>query len=177
MIRRKILAMALATGALLAVLTVPAYAAPPPCWPNNCETDPDQPIVLPRTIATGCEVSSNGSIFPPSTPYDYSLEAKAYYIPTSPGVRKWFQFDYKVDGLISGPGPRSNVNIRLYDGFSLRMEYKSPDNRGSGHVYQYKPDPAVFTSESGADDYVRFEAIFDRTGASDPKCVATTGKI
>jgi hypothetical protein len=96
-----------------------------------------------------------------------------------------------VDGLwrtqsyyLGGGGDRSNVNIRIYQGSTLRWAYNSPDNRHAGVWYDIIPqlgsnppwhDPnggyPVFTSGSAR---VTYTAIFDRAWWSDPSCTITS---
>jgi len=176
MTRRKTLAMALAAGALLAGLAVPAHAT----GVVKVGT-PRIPINLPipgQTSEARCSVRSDGSIFPPNPPYHFQFTGIGYYTSAGPAWRRWTSFRYRVDDVVTGLGSKNNVNIRVLDGNIERMDQDSPDNRVPGVWYTVVPETgSVYTQTAGNDDSVEFEAIFDRAHRSDPRCFVYTPRI
>jgi hypothetical protein len=176
MTRRKTLVMALAAGALLAGLAVPAHAAA------------DPKLVVPRQITfhlTGqtpearCSVHDDGGLYqiPPDYGYDFEFTGIAYYTDAGPYWRRWTSFRYRLDGL-NFLGSKSNVNIRVLDGSTVRMDMDSPDNRHEGVWYTVTPElGSVHTQTAGNNDTVEFEAIFDRSYRSDPRCTVYTARF
>jgi hypothetical protein len=173
--RRRTLAMTLAAGALLAGLAIPAHASQ--------DLIVGKPTKVPFTIILStpearCAVHSDGRVFPPSPPYDYEFTGVAYYTSAGPAWRRWTSFRYRIDGLVTDPGNKSNVNIRVLDGTTVRMDMDSPDNRVPGVWYTVTPElGSVFTQTAGANDSVEFEAIFDQPRRGDPRCFVYTPRI
>jgi len=102
----------------------------------------------------------------------------AYYTSAGPAWRKWTSFRYRIDGLVTDPGNKSNVNIRVLDGTTVRMDMDSPDNRVACVWYTVTPElGSVFSQTAGANDSVEFEAIFDQPRRGDPRCFVYTPRI
>jgi hypothetical protein len=177
MTRRTTLVMALAAGALLAGLAVPAHAAG------------DPKLVVSRQITfhlTGqtpearCSVHGDGGLYqiPPDYGYDFEFTGIAYYTDAGPSWRRWTSFRYRLDEPVGGLGHKNNVNIRVLDGGTVRMDMDSPDDRHPGVWYTVTPDRgSVHTQTAGNNDTVEFEAIFDRQFRSDPRCFVYTARF
>ena len=99
------------------------------------------------------------------------LEAWAYYTPLS-GLDQWTQFDYRLSG--KDTGDQSNVNIWVMENNSARWSYHSPDSLDVN--VDYTTYASVYTV-AAASEWTKFEAIFDRFLASDPRCVGRTPSI
>jgi hypothetical protein len=113
------------------------------------------------TLGAGCTTTVPDGI-------ERRLEAWAYYTPLG-GLNQWYQFDYLLSGHETGN--QSNVNIWVMENNSTRWTYHSPDSLGVGNVYTTYA--SVYTV-AATSEWVKFEAIFDRWFASDPKCVGRT---
>jgi hypothetical protein len=177
--RRTRLAMTLAAGALLAGLAVPAHAAGSTVLVGKTVTRIPININFPgQTQEARCSVHSDGGFFPPSAPYDFEFTGIGYYTSAGPAWRRWTSFRYRLDDVVTGLGNKSNVNIRVLDGYVERMDMDSPDNRVPGVWYTVVPETgSVYTQTAGNDDSVEFEAIFDRDNHSDPRCFVHTPRI
>jgi len=147
-----------------------------------------KPIRIPSTLLPGqtsearCSVHGNGNLFafPPDTiGYDFEFTGIGYYTSAGPYWRRWTSFRYRLDEPLGGPGSKNNVNIRVLDGSTVRMDMDSPDNRVPGVWYTVTPELGPVHTQIGAyaDDTVEFEAIFDRTAHSDPRRFVSTSRI
>lgn len=99
------------------------------------------------------------------------LSAWAYYTPQG-ATNHWYQFQYQLSG--EDIGDQSNVNIWIHEGGVIRWSYFSPDSLDDGILYTTNTS---VTTNAASDEYARFEAIFDRWLAPDPRCTARTQSI
>jgi hypothetical protein len=177
MLRRTTLAMALAAGALLTGLVVPANASPedsPPVVVRNATFTQTTTTSYWFTPEGSCTRSSGGNFFTPG--YTFTVKAKAVYrtVPGAPGFYQWTQFQYMLDGIRLGD--HSNVNIRLYEAGTLKFENRSPDNVDPGYWHYVMPTSPPITRATSSDS-LEFETIFDLARRSDPRCTARTGRV
>jgi hypothetical protein len=100
----------------------------------------------------------------------HDLVARAYYTPVG-AYHDWYQFTYRLTG--AGTGGESNVNIRLFDGSTLRFANNSPDDLDQNIRYYVLVSPRVRILASH-DETVTYEAIFDEFGTDDRCTVEIT---
>ncbi len=179
MLRRTTLGLALVVGMIVAGMVVPAHAI------QATEGDPGRstrsgPIAVPLAVAVTPEVrceTSGGTGLPTNHLYDYWVVGSAQYAPVSgnPMFREWRNVYFQLDG-IPLPGNHSNVNIRIRDGGVVKFEWRSPDNQHARTRYTLALS-GVYTTTNLVDDTVEIEAIFDRSGGSDPRCSTRTPPV
>jgi hypothetical protein len=100
----------------------------------------------------------------------HDFNATAFYTPRHM-FHDWYQFAYVLTG--AGTGDESNVNIRLFDGFTQRFSYDSPDDREQDVWYYKSVSPPVRILASH-NETVGYEAIFDEFGPDDRCTVSIT---
>jgi hypothetical protein len=83
---------------------------------------------------------------------------------------------------LTNGGDKSNVNIAIFEGNTLKWRYNSPDNREPGISYHLEPrlgsngtwhDPNGTRVVRSYGTRVQFVAIFDKSWG-DPSCTAIT---
>jgi hypothetical protein len=99
------------------------------------------------------------------------IDAWAYYTPAGPWTY-WDQFQYELTGGLIGD--QSNVNIWVMENYTARWSWHSPDSLDDG--IRYTTNTTAYTS-AAAQEWIRFEAIFDYQFYPDPRCEARTQSL
>jgi hypothetical protein len=100
----------------------------------------------------------------------HDFNAWTFYTPVG-AYHDWYEFAYVLSG--AGTGNESNVNIRLFDNFTQRFAYNSPDDRKQNVWYYRSVSPPVRILASH-NETVGYEAIFDEFGPDDRCTVSIT---
>jgi hypothetical protein len=116
----------------------------------------------------------------------FLVTAIAYYNDNvdGPGIRRWYEFRYRLSLTGVHRGTKNNVNIRVSENGDTVYALNSPDNREADIWYIVRPASPVHTCVWGpggehdhrANDLIEFKAIFDVPQGGDRACTAWVKK-